>query len=96
MPDYPDNRKKHKGMAPWDFAPGTPHADNPTKPPAVVYNRPAIRSLTPPRESFRVKTAPPPPEPAPVVEVLPPPTIPEFEDAPVSTMPITNEEKELD
>jgi hypothetical protein len=83
MPDYPDNRHKFKNLAPWEVAPATPHGDNPVKPRAdVVYTRPALRASTPPRDAFRVKTAPPPPEPEQPIELpLPaPPLIPSESD----------------
>lgn len=64
MPDYPDRRHLYKSLNPQDFAPGTPKFNNPKKYDSVVYSRPAKRA-SPPRDAFRVTTAPKPPEPPP-------------------------------
>ena len=72
MPWYPDRRKTYKGASPNDFLPGAPKFDNPVKErPDLVRNTPAFRGA-PPREKFRVTTAPPPPEPPPLQPIVKP------------------------
>jgi hypothetical protein len=74
--DYSDKRNRYKSLTPADFSPGIGRFDNPSKPKAdLVRVIPAHRG-TPPREGFRVVTAPPKPEPPPVVEVIKPEPIP--------------------
>ena len=96
MPEYPDNRAKHKGSAPWEFSPGTPKFSNPAKVrEGVVYSRPAIRGQ---RKAFRQTTAPKPPEPAP--EPIAPPVEPTPTAASISLpdttgTPCSHADKEL-
>ena len=66
--DYPDNRHKFRGIAPWEVGAATPKFDNPKKYDGVVRQIPAIRATTPPRDAFRVTSAPKPPE-----EIIAPP-----------------------
>ena len=73
--DYPDNRGKFRGVAPWEVGAATPKFDNPKKYDGVVRQTPAIRSGIP-RDAFRVASAPKPPDeiivsPAPLEESVP-------------------------
>ena len=75
MPEYPDNRAKHKGSAPWEFSPGTPKFSNPAKArEGVVYSRPAVGRKV--GDTFRTTTAPQAPELPPMPEPLPAERIP--------------------
>ena len=74
MPEYPDNRNKFKGVAPWEVPAASPHFDNPQK--FTGRRDPMVHSSTRPRDAFRTATAPKPPEPepapvAPYVEPVP-------------------------
>ena len=75
MPEYPDNRNKFKGLAPWEVPPANARFDNPKKYDGVVYSQPAVRGQAP-RDAFRQTTAPPPPEPEPL------PVAPHVEEVP--------------
>jgi len=61
MPNYPDNRSKFNGVAPWDIPPATPRATNPT-PARVNRVEPAIRGTVAPRDRITALRNPPPPE----------------------------------
>lgn len=69
-PSYEDKRGRYKNLFANDFVSGNPKHDNPRKD-EIKNPQPAFRDGVKPRDKFRTKTAPPPPEPPPSPEPKP-------------------------